>query len=61
MPFVKPSCSLSGTKEFLYPPPCPRDNTIQGYHSKGQRGQGEKAAAKLGRNLVARELEWGCA
>lgn len=43
------------------PSSMPRDNTIQGYHSKGQRGQGEKAAAKLGRNLVARELEWGCA
>lgn len=24
MPFVKPSCSLSGTKEFLYPPSCPK-------------------------------------
>lgn len=43
------------------PSSMPRDNTIQGYHSKGQRGQGEKAAAKLGRNLVAGELEWGCA
>lgn len=39
----------------------PRDNTIQGYHSKGQRGRGEKAAAKLGRILVAWELEWRCA
>lgn len=39
----------------------PPDNTIQGYHSKGQRGQGEKAAAKLERILAARELEWGCA
>lgn len=39
----------------------PRDNTIQGYHSKGQRGHGEKAATKLERILVARELEWGCA
>lgn len=43
--------------------PCfmPQDNTIQGYHSKGQRGHGEKAAAKLKRILVARELEWRCA
>ena len=24
MPFVKPSCSLSGTKEFLHPPSCPK-------------------------------------
>lgn len=37
----------------------PRDNTIQGYHTKGQRGQGEKAAAKLETILVARELKQG--
>lgn len=39
MPFVKLSCSLSGAKEVL---------SIQGYHSKGQRGPEQKrAAAKL--------------
>lgn len=39
MPFVKPSCSLSGAKEVL---------SIQGYRSKGHRGPEQKrAAAKL--------------
>lgn len=40
----------------------PRDNTIQGYHSRGQKGQGEKMQRlKLERIFVARELECGCA
>lgn len=39
MPFVKPSCSLSGAKEVL---------SIQGYRSKGHRGPEQKrTAAKL--------------
>lgn len=39
MPFVKPSCSLSGAKEVL---------SIQGYRSKGHRGPEQKrAVAKL--------------
>lgn len=39
VPFVKPSCSLSGAKEVL---------SIQGYRSKGHRGPEQKrAAAKL--------------
>lgn len=50
-----------GNQGISLPSFMPRDNTIQGYHSKGQRGQREKAAAKLERILVARELEWGCA
>lgn len=36
MPFVKPSCSLSGAKEVL---------SIQGYRSKGHRGPEQKRAA----------------
>lgn len=34
MPFVKPSCSLSGPKGISLPSFIPGDKTIQGYHSE---------------------------
>lgn len=60
-PFISPTFSDLGSADafcqaFLLsvkkqgislPSFMPRDNTIQGYHSKGQREQGEKAPAKL--------------
>lgn len=60
MPFVKPSCSLSGTKEVPYPPPCPETIPFKVIVQKAKEDGEKRLPLSWGEFWWPGELEGRC-